>query len=392
MILSTLFASALLASWSPATGGDEWLYAQTGNGLQVYDVETGEHLQSSYFPSLFLNRGLVYDNGRLYMMNQNLPFWRDFMVEIHPATSRYAEIGKTGLSINWSHVSLVRDPTTNNYYVQAAYEIYEADMDTGELTFLNRIEQDVAIITAIAINSRGEVYGVSPGSPVYYPKAALYRLRLDSGKLDRVGDLDPTPILFKTLAFDSQDRLWGAGFGPFTQQQHRLYRIDLDTLEFHSTFPFSPEFPGAVAIAFGPKPDVTTYCEPKTNSAGCAPSIAWKGHPSASAHFGFQVSCSQVVADSPGFLMLGFGGQASLPFQGGTLCVAEPIVRTTPQTSGGSAGCDGSWSLDVNTWLSTQYPLDPGDRFTCQWWGRDPGLAGPESSQLSDALEVVLLP
>jgi len=90
--------------------------------------------------------------------------------------------------------------------------------------------------------------------------------------------------------------------------------------------------------------------------------------------------------------MLGLGGQASVPFQGGTLCVAEPTLRTTPQVSGPDDGCASSWSLDVNTWLFANHPMDPGDRFTCQWWGRDPGLTGPESSQLSDALEVVLLP
>ncbi len=382
---------ALLACPSAPQGSQEWLYAQTGNGLHVYDPETGKHLQGSYFPSLFLNRGLVYDQGRLYMMNQNLPFWRDFMVELHPATSRYTEIGKTDLSITWGYVSLVRNPTTDRYYVLASSEIYEADMETGKLTYLGRLEQGVTIIRAIAIDSRGSVFGYGAPS-LWYPNHAIYKVDLNSGDLEFVGDLQGSSVLFTSLAFDSQDRLWGSGYGPFTQQIHRLYRIDLETLELHSTFQFSKEFPGAVAIAFGPKPDVTTYCEPKPNSQGCEPTIDWKGHPSASAHFGFQVSCSQVVPDSPGFLMLGFGGQTSLPFQGGTLCVGEPIVRTTAQTSGGSAGCDGSWSLDVNTWLFTNHPLEPGDRFTCQWWGRDPGLVGRDSGQLSGALDVVLLP
>ena len=46
----------------------------------------------------------------------------------------------------------------------------------------------------------------------------------------------------------------------------------------------------------------------------------------------------------------------------------------------------------MNTFLLTQHPMDPGEAFTCQWWGRDPGLTGRDASQLSDALEVVLLP
>jgi hypothetical protein len=392
MVLSTLLASALLASWSPTAGGDEWLYAQTGNGLQVYDPETGEHLQSWYIPSLINNRGLVYDSGRLYMLNQNLLIWRDFMVELHPATAGYVEFGKTGFSIGWGDVSLVRDPATDTYYVLAASEIYEVDMTTGMHTYLGRLQQHgVTTITAIAIDSRGDVIGYGAPS-LWYPKAAFYNLDLESGRLERIGDLKGNPLLFTTLAFDSQDRLWGAGIGPFSFQDYRLHRIDLETFELIQTFSFPEEWPSVSAIAFGPKPDVTSYCEPKTNSAGCTPAIGWKGHPSASARFGFEVRATQVVPDSPGFLMLGFGGQASVPFQGGTLCVAEPTLRTTPQVSGSEVGCSSSWSLDVNTWLFGNHPLAPGDRFTCQWWGRDPGLIGPESSQLSDALEVVLLP
>lgn len=391
MILTFLLTLACSSLSGTPQGSNEWLYAQTGNGLQVYDAGTGEHLQSSYIPSLTGNRGLVYDAGRLYMLNQNIQIMRDFMIELQPATSRYVEIGKTDFSLSAGYVSVLRDPTTGSYYVQANDMIYSADMGTGQLTFLCRLEQGVAIITAIAIDARGEAYGVSPPS-IYYPHAALYRVQLESGRLNRVGDLPALPVLFVSLAFDSQGRLWGAGYGPFTQQKQRLYRIDLETFELHPGLSFWEEAPAAVAIAFGPAPDVSEYCEAKSNSEDCKPTIAWKGHPSASAHFGFQVSCSQVVADSPGFLMLGFGGQSSLPFQGGTLCVGEPIVRTTPQTSGGAAGCDGSWSLDVNAWLFKQHPMDPGDHFTCQWWGRDPGLTGPDSAQLSDALEVVLLP
>lgn len=392
-LMTTLVAIALamLSPWASPQAHGERLYAQTANGLQVYDAATGEHLQSTYFPSLINNKGLVYDDGRLYTMNQNLLIWRDYMVEVHPATSRYSEIGGTGMSIGWADVSLLRDPTSDQYYVVAASEVYRADMDSGKLTYLSRIEQGVAIITALAIDSQGEVFCVSPPS-VYYPKAAIYNLRLDSGKLTRVGDLDQTPILFTTLAFDREDRLWGAGFGPYTQQVYRLYRIDLETFEFHSTFPLSEGAPWAAAIAFGPAPEVATFCDGKTSPQGCTPKIAWKGLPSASAHFGFEVSCTEVVSESPGFLMLGLGGQADLPFQGGTLCVGEPILRTTPQTSGGSGACTGAWSLDVNAWLFQQHPMEPGDRFTCQWWGRDPGLSGRNSAQLSDALEVVLLP
>jgi hypothetical protein len=391
MILIALLASSSLAVGSPGGGDGEWLYAQTGNGLQVYDAGTGEHLQSSYIPSLTGNRGLVYDAGRLYMLNQNIQIWRDFMIELHPATSRYIEIGKTDFSLSAGYVSVLRDPTTGSYYVQANDMIYKADMETGKLTFLSQLEQGVTIITTLAVDSLGQVYGYSTPN-IWHLRAALYRVDLLNGELRHVSDLDGPNVSMLTMAFDSQGRLWGAGVGPFTQQKQRLYRIDLETFELHPGFSFWEEAPGAVAIAFGPAPEVTAYCEAKTNSDACVPTIAWKGHPSAGAHFGFTVTGTGIVPDSPGFLMLGLGGQADLPFQGGTLCVAEPILRTTPQTSGGAGACTGAWSLDVNTWLFANEPMQPGDRFTCQWWGRDPGLAGRDSGQLSDALEVVLLP
>ena len=398
MILSTLLASAVLGSWSPATCGDEWLYAQTGNGLQVYDPETGEHLQSWYIPSLINNRGLVYDGGRLYMLNQNLLIWRDFMVELHPATADYVELGKTGFSIGWGDVSLVRDPTTDTYYVLAASEIYEVDITTGKHTYLGRLQQHgVTIITAIAIDSRGEVIGYGAPS-LWYPKAAFYSVDIGSGRLERLGDLKGNPLLFTALAFHSQGRLWGAGIGPFSFQDYRLHRIDIETFELIKTFSFPEEWPSVSAIAFGPKPDVTTYCEAKTNSQGCAPSIDWKGHPSASAHFGFEVSCSQIVPDSPGFLMLGFGGQASLPFQGGTLCLAGALTRTPGQNSGGSlppgSDCTGTYAFDFNAWVSAGSDPNLGALSTvyCQYWYRDPGFLPPNASGLSAGLAFLICP
>jgi hypothetical protein len=388
--LTMAFACLALATLSYAQ--DEWLYAQTGNGLQVYDPQTGEHLQSDYFPGLYGGAGLIYDGGRLYMMSQNASAAPEHVVEIHPATSTWELIGNTGLNVPWAIAGLTLDPTTGEHYlIDYAGGIYEVDVDSGLVSFLVRMEAKVTIITAIAIDSHGVAYGFGTPS-IWYHRPAMYRVDLQTGELERIGDIPGNPFHFTTLTFDSQDRLWGAGIGLWSNQDFRIYRIDLETLELHSTIALPEEWPSVHAIAFGPKPDVATYCESKTNSQGCAPSIGWKGHPSATANLGFSVSCTEVVGDAPGFLMLGFGGQASVPFQGGTLCLADPIERTPPQTSVGSGGCSGAWSLDVNTWLFSKFPLDPGARFTCQWWGRDPGLSGPMSSQLSDALEVVLLP
>lgn len=47
MFLPVLIGSTLLASWFPATCGEESLYAQTGNGLHVYDPDSGIILTTS---------------------------------------------------------------------------------------------------------------------------------------------------------------------------------------------------------------------------------------------------------------------------------------------------------------------------------------------------------
>jgi hypothetical protein len=80
--------------------------------------------------------------------------------------------------------------------------------------------------------------------------------------------------------------------------------------------------------------DVTTYCQAKTNSLGCVPAIAGSGYPSASATGGFKVTCTNVRNSKTGLLFYGIGA-ASLPFQGGTLCVASPIKRAPSMNSGG---------------------------------------------------------
>ena len=178
-----------------------------------------------------------------------------------------------------------------------------------------------------------------------------------------------------------------------SQFTFRLVKIDVDTLEVTVAF----ELPdGAQGIAFGPAPEVEVYCSSKPNSAGCLPAIDWTGHPSAWAHIGFEVTATNVRNQSPGFLVVGLNGRASMPFHGGTACVAGPWMFALPVDAGGSAppvvDCTGTWTTDLNTWLYQNLPLRAGTELACQWWGRDPGLSGPDAAQLSDGLLLTLLP
>jgi hypothetical protein len=141
----------------------------------------------------------------------------------------------------------------------------------------------------------------------------------------------------------------------------------------------------------------STYCTAKLNSLGCLPAITYTGAPSASHTSGFVVRASNVRNNKSGLLFYGLNGPASLPFQGGTLCVAPQVRRTQVSSSGGTPApandCTGSYQIDMNAFAHQPGPpvppaalLVPGTTVNCQWWGRDPGFPAPNNTMLSNAL------
>lgn len=139
-------------------------------------------------------------------------------------------------------------------------------------------------------------------------------------------------------------------------------------------------------------PVASTYCTAKTNSAGCTPAIGSTGTPSARGGSGFHVTASQVLPNVNGVLFYGLAGAASVPFQGGTLCVAGPIVRCAAQNSGGSGTCGGSFDVDFNAYVASVggLGLDGGTHVWAQFWSRD--VADPFGTNLTDAITFMLWP
>ena len=102
----------------------------------------------------------------------------------------------------------------------------------------------------------------------------------------------------------------------------------------------------------------TTYCTAKVNSAGCVPQLATFGLPSETANSSFMVTGSDVLGLRPGTLAYGYSA-ASMPFQGGLLCIGAPVRLTTPFLSNGIAGgCNGMYAMDFNAQI--QSGLDAG--------------------------------
>ena len=170
-----------------------------------------------------------------------------------------------------------------------------------------------------------------------------------------------------------------------------LFRIDIATL---TAARLSDTL--TAGLTFAPGVNAVNYCTPKLNSLGCTPSIGAHGYASVSAVEGLDVWGSNALNNTSGLLLFGASGRNALPWNGGTLCVKPPLVRTPVRSSGGDSwpaqNCSGRWSLDLNAALSMTPGYPAGTTLDLQWFGRDPGFAPPGNFQLSNGLELTLRP
>ena len=142
----------------------------------------------------------------------------------------------------------------------------------------------------------------------------------------------------------------------------------------------------------------TSYCTAKNNSLGCTPLIDAVGGcptgPTLSGPDDFYVTAQQVLDNKPGIMIWSHGPNA-LPFMGGILCVAPPIIRTPHQDSGGNPpppDCIGSYSFHFSqTYMAGKF-ITAGTQLYAQYWSRDPGFAPPNNVGLTDGLEFVVGP
>lgn len=131
-----------------------------------------------------------------------------------------------------------------------------------------------------------------------------------------------------------------------------------------------------------------SYCTAKVNSLGCTPEIDATGFPDLNGPYAFVPEARNVINQKAGLFVWSAGSQA-VPFQGGTLCVAAPIRRSSGLNSGGSASgsdCSGRLVFNITPMFMWLQGWQVGDEFFGQFWYRDPAHVDGTGVGLSDAL------
>ena len=104
-----------------------------------------------------------------------------------------------------------------------------------------------------------------------------------------------------------------------------------------------------------------------------------------------------MLNNKSGLFFYGLNGQIGAPFQGGFLCVKNPIKRSSVQSSNGNPppnDCSGTYAVDFNALIAAGSDPDlvAGAQVWLQYWSRDPGFAPPDNTGLTDALAATICP
>lgn len=374
---------------------------RSGIWIEERDLVTLEVLRTAIppTPTPGSNWGVCFDGERLWSLDTHPN--NSVLHSTNPADGITGIVGPTGLS-TWSGLihGIDAEPQSGLVWLSLGRDFYLLDKLVGIASFQGTISGLLPFdgVAALAIESPGLAYGTGLRL-TSVPQVALYQLDLVSFSASLIG-LIQMPHLgdFTDLALLPNGDLLGIYMRLGNPGTTPIFRIDTQTAT--ATWVVGDP-PGPVAtyfsgIAVGPGTVMSTYCTAKTNSAGCAPMISGLGFASVAGTSGFTISARNALNQRGGVLAWTAAGLASTPFGGGTLCVANPFMRTQPLFSGGSTmptiDCSGMWSIDVNSYLQSLPSLPAGTTLHCQWLGRDPGYAPPQNLQLSNALTFTLKP
>jgi Tol biopolymer transport system component len=190
------------------------------------------------------------------------------------------------------------------------------------------------------------------------------------------------------------------GYGPFPTTVADAISVDGRFVAFSSRH--SNLVPGDtngyedVFIHDRAAPRPNAYCEGKTDSQGCLPSMSSAGLPAVSGSSAFDVRAIPVQSGRLGVLWYSLGPDRE-PYLGGRLCIARPLRRAVLAASGGNAAahdCTGSLTFDFNVRIRSGIDADlvPGTVVYAQYFYRDPTDPAGSGTGASDALRFAIQP
>lgn len=270
----------------------------------------------------------------------------------------------------------------------------------GQFTDLSTWSGAGPFTKAFGINNHGVIVGLNANVAAYWQNGAVHSLPMPAGISAFTPAIDIN---------DAGDKI-ATGMKLFPNEVGVLWRngtpIDLGTLpggnisrarRINEAGVIVGEAQSASlyfrAVMWTVTEVPSTYCTAKTNSQGCVPSIASSGLPSASNASNFVVTASNVLNRQNGMFFYGYSQQVA-PFQGGFMCMSNPIRRTPIQNSSGSASpvvdCSGAYVLDFNAWIQSgaDLTLGVGRAVNGQFWSRD--AASPSTTGLTNAIHFVI--
>lgn len=136
-------------------------------------------------------------------------------------------------------------------------------------------------------------------------------------------------------------------------------------------------------------------CVGKINSAGCTVSLHASGQATLTGPDNFVIHATDVVNKRFGLMFWG-RGTASIPWLGGTLCVAPPLTRMGVHFSGGQgpagSNCNGHIDQGFPQVLMSNHGIQAGDVIFTQLWYRDPGNPDGTGVAMSNAISFTICP
>ena len=398
--------TSLMAGVPGLAQGREVLQAMDGSSfarLQTHDPQTGLLIRSALLsPSPVTQTALTWDGARV-LIQGNTNWLMDRLVKCNPAdasTVHMAHVGNT-----WGLNSIEVDPSTGllrviavDFFITGDFHISTLDPTSGALSIGPKITP-WGNWNGMAINSVGNIILSRASGQTYFS------LDPATGVATLMGGTSIPNVLCFDLAFDSNDQLWGVFQDYASGPNSGIYRIFLPTFATALLVPVSKYF----GLAFSRDTATQNYCAAKSSSLSCVPTLSADGFASPTAKLGFTIHADNLNNNRAGLLFYTAAGRASIPFQGGLLCLSTPISRSPAANTGGTPApaldCSGTWSIDYNAMIWAKYgglqasdvasqpPFTlPGTAIQCQWWGRDPGFAAPFNSMLSGGLEFILAP